>query len=170
MLFQPHCNPIAEALAVEAARLVLQFLPRLLLQAGYAPVAHRLEREQLARASLLAGLAMSQTQTALAHALSYDLTLHEALPHGEACAVWLPMVWELALGRSSSCDAALARVFGVPADAGVQKLRTWLLELGILVRELRHSPEGRARLEREMRSARGSNFIGSENENTSRGL
>ena len=31
------------------------------------------------------------------------------------CAVWLPMVWELAVGATPTCDAALARVFGVLA-------------------------------------------------------
>jgi len=115
----------------------------------------------MARASLLAGMAMSQTQTALAHALSYELTLHESMPHGEACAVWLPMAWELALHATPLCDAALARVWGGTAADGAAQLRRWLLSLDVQPRDLRVSAAGRAVLETEMRSARGRNFIAS---------
>jgi alcohol dehydrogenase class IV len=106
-------------------------------------------------------MAMSHTQTALAHALSYELTLKEKMPHGEACAVCLPMVWELALGSAPDCDAALARVFEVPAAEGVQYLRGWLHALDISPRDLRETPAGRSALAQEMRSARGRNFIAS---------
>ena len=153
-LWNRQANPVAEALALDAARNVIAHLPTL-LQDGR----DRAVRSALARASLLAGLAMSQTQTALAHALSYGLTLHEQLPHGEACAVWLPMVWELALGASPRCDAALAQVFGVPAAQGARHLRQWLQALDIAPRDLRDSSAGRQLLEQEMRSARGRNFI-----------
>ncbi|RFO97097.1 alcohol dehydrogenase [Rhodoferax lacus] len=169
-LWNRNANPITEALALDAARLVLHNLPSVLEQPGNIAL-----RAELSRASLLAGLAMSQTQTALAHALSYALTLKEGLPHGEACAVWLPMVWELAVQQSPSCDAALARVFGgtvqegtkqapqeaahVGAQHGAQALRLWLQTLGVAPRDLRQSASGRAQLDTEMRSARGRNFI-----------
>jgi alcohol dehydrogenase len=155
-LWNRNSNPVSVALAVDAARLVIANLPQLLLQAGSVPA-----REALARASLLAGLAMSHTQTALAHALSYELTLNEQLPHGEACAVWLPMAWDLALGHSAACDAALSQVAGVPAAAGAQALGNWLQACGIEPRDLRDSAVGQATLVQEMRSARGRNFIAS---------
>ncbi len=153
-LWNRNANPIAESFAVEAAHLVIEKLPLVLEHPG-----NHEARTALARASLLAGMAMSQTQTALAHALSYQLTLDEQVPHGEACAVWLPMVWELALGSAPGCDAALARVFDVPAHEGVQYLRGWLSTLGISPRDLRDTPAGRSALAQEMRSARGRNFI-----------
>jgi alcohol dehydrogenase class IV len=155
-LWNRNASPIAQALALDAARGVIAMLPVLLEQPG-----NRDARNALARASLLAGMAMSHTQTALAHALSYQLTLNEQMPHGEACAVWLPMVWELALGAAPDCDAALARVFEVPAAEGVQYLRGWLHALGIHPRDLRDTPAGRSLLDQEMRSARGRNFIAS---------
>jgi alcohol dehydrogenase class IV len=155
-LWNRNANPISDVLALDAARLVIEMLPRLMEQPG-----QHAARTALARASLLAGLAMSHTQTALAHALSYELTLKEQLPHGEACAVWLPLVWELALGATPGCDAALARVFGVPAREGAQRLRAWLLLRGITPRDVRDSAAGRATLDQEMRSARGRNFIAS---------
>ena len=153
-LWNRQANPVAQALALDAARSVITHLPALM----QGDPQHQ-ARTALARASLLAGLAMSQTQTALAHALSYGLTLNEQLPHGEACAVWLPMVWDLALGASPTCDAALAQVFGVPAAQGAQPLRQWLQALGIAPRDLRDSSAGCLLLEQEMRSARGRNFI-----------
>jgi alcohol dehydrogenase class IV len=155
-LWNRNANPIAESFAVEAAHLVIEKLPLLQEHPG-----NHEARTALARASLLAGMAMSQTQTALAHALSYQLTLVEEMPHGEACAVWLPMVWELAVGAAPGCDAALARVFDVPASEGAHHLRGWLDTLGISPRDLRETPVGRSALAQEMRSARGRNFIAS---------
>ncbi len=155
-LWNKKSNPMTEALALEAARTVITQLP-LLLRVQDAAAA----RIALARASLLAGLAMSQTQTALAHALSYDLTLHENIPHGHACAVWLPMAWELAQEASSACAILLERVFEETNRAGAQQLHQWLVGVGVSPRELRTTLSGRERLGLELRSARGRNFIGS---------
>ena len=155
-LWNKKSNPITEALALEAARIVIAQLPVLLQgQDAHAP------RIALARASVLAGLAMSQTQTALAHALSYDLTLHEHMPHGHACAVWLPMVWELAQEASNTCAALLGRVFDDTNTQGAQQLSQWLNGLGVSTRDLRTNLSGRERLSSELGSTRGRNFIGS---------
>jgi alcohol dehydrogenase len=43
-------------------------------------------RTGMAQASVLAGLCISQTRTALCHAISYPLTAHFDVPHGIACA------------------------------------------------------------------------------------
>lgn len=50
------------------------------------------ERDQMSEASLLAGLAISQTRTALCHSISYPITLHFGVPHGLACAFTMPYV------------------------------------------------------------------------------
>ena len=155
-LWNRNSTPVSEALALEAARLVLSTLPALLQQPRDLDA-----RIALSHASLLAGMAMSQTQTALAHALSYELTLQEGVPHGEACAVWLPMVWELAVQADGGCNAALERVFGGSAAEGAAHLRSWLRKLDVQTRDLRDTPQGLALLDIEMRSARGRNFIAS---------
>jgi phosphonate metabolism-associated iron-containing alcohol dehydrogenase len=153
-IWNHHANAATAALAVQAARLVISALPFALKMPDNLAA-----RTDLSRASLMAGLAMSQTQTALAHALSYDLTLREGLPHGEACAVWLPMAWELALGTSTRCDETLGQVFELPAASGVHALKNWLERLGVSTRELRGDSAGLATLKAEMQSARGRNFI-----------
>lgn len=153
-LWNVHANALTARFGIDAARLVLEALPVAVACPQDAPA-----RTALARASLLAGLAMSQTQTALAHALSYDLTLQEQIAHGEACAVWLPMAWELALGHGAECDGWLAQVFSCPAREGVQHLHNWLQTLGVRPRELRHDIAGMEKLVTHMRSSRGRNFI-----------
>jgi phosphonate metabolism-associated iron-containing alcohol dehydrogenase len=49
-------------------------------------------RADMLESSLLSGLAISHTRTALCHSMSYPLTAHFGLPHGLACAMTLPAV------------------------------------------------------------------------------
>jgi phosphonate metabolism-associated iron-containing alcohol dehydrogenase len=152
-IWNHHANVATVALALPAARSVLAALPLVMDKPDHLPA-----RDALSRASLMAGLAMSQTQTALAHALSYNLTLREGVPHGEACAVWLPMVWELAMGHSTLCDTALAQIFDA-GTGGANSLREWLQNLNVGMRDLRDTSAGQITLHNEMQSARGRNFI-----------
>ncbi len=78
-----------------------------------------------------AGLAFSNTKTALAHSISYEMTLRFGLPHGIACSFTLPMVLERAIGVDAGRDAVLARVFDGPlADAPAQ-LAAFLARVGV---------------------------------------
>lgn len=155
-IWNHHANAITRPLAVRSARMVLQTLPALLKNPQDTGL-----REQMSQASLLAGLAMSQTQTALAHALSYDLTLHENLPHGHACAVWLPMVLDIAAAISPQVQRDLTDVFDGEWQLAGEQLSDWLKNLGIAPRDLRSSPAGLHQLQQALGSARGRNFVGS---------
>jgi len=154
-LWNINRTPITEALAIEAARAVIAHLPTLL-----ESLENHDARTEIARASLLAGLAMSQTRTALAHALSYQLTLDENLAHGHAVAVWLPMVWEIALKSGTSCQKSLGQVFEQSSDFGISEINHWLRRIGIEPRDLRQTSSGRQILVTELSSARGRNFAG----------
>lgn len=155
VLWNHRCNALTASLAVTAARDVLAHLPQALKNPQDLAA-----RTALCRASWLAGMAMSHTQTALAHALSYAVTLQEGMPHGQACALWLPMVWSMALGQDAQCDQHLRQVFNTAPEDGLQMLSHWLRGMDISVRELRHSAEGRQQLAEALQSARGRNFIG----------
>ena len=155
-IWNHHANEITRPLAVRSARMVLQTLPALLKSPQDTGL-----REQMSQASVLAGLAMSQTQTALAHALSYDLTLHENLPHGHACAVWLPMVLDIAAAISPQVQDDLAHVFDCRWPQAREHLTNWLQNLGIAPRELRQNPVGLYQLQQALASPRGRNFVGS---------
>jgi len=160
-LWNRHANPASSRLAVAAARGVIRYLPALL------DCPHDVAlRTELSLAALQAGMAFSQTRTALAHALSYDLTLQQGVSHGLACALWLPTAWTLALGRSSATDAALAEVFNTPADQGCLRLQAWLQGLGIhtgitALAEL-GIQDADARVLAALSSPRGRNFIGAD--------
>ncbi len=51
----------------------------------------------MAECSLFAGMAISQTRTALCHSISYPITAHYGVPHGLACAFTMPSVLRLNL-------------------------------------------------------------------------
>ena len=66
------------------------YLPSLLLDLENIEL-----RGKIQMASMFAGLAISQTRTAIAHSISYPLTSHYNVPHGLACSYTLPMLISL---------------------------------------------------------------------------
>ncbi|AXQ28916.1 iron-containing alcohol dehydrogenase [Solimonas sp. K1W22B-7] len=125
-LWNRNAGPCSSVLAVAAARRVLETLPRLLENPGDLEL-----RTRQAEASLLAGLAFAQTRTALAHELSYPLTLRHGVPHGIACSFTLPQIMQAVIGADADCDHALAEIFGADLQAGVATLRRFLRDLGV---------------------------------------
>ena len=81
-------NCVSRALALEAVRTIMGGMEDLL--AG-KPAAH----DAMARGSMLAGLAFSNTKTTACHSISYPLTLHYGIPHGTAVSMLLPPVLRL---------------------------------------------------------------------------
>ena len=157
-LWNVNANPVSAALAVPAARAILEALPRAL--AAPDEPAHRIS---LSGAALSAGLAFSNTRTALAHSLSYAFTLKRDLAHGIACSFSLPLVMRGALGVSPACDAALAAIFGSATPAAADRLAAFLHDLGVSTRAEDHGIAGEAW--RELLAAafageRGRNYIG----------
>lgn len=120
-------NPVSMSLAVQAARRVIATLPALVKDLSNLQL-----RRDMAEAALLAGFAFSNTKTALAHSLSYDITLQFGVPHGIACSFSLPLVLEMALGAAPDADAALLSIFDTadPA-AAAEQLRIFLHQLGV---------------------------------------
>ena len=117
----------------------------------------------MARAALTAGLAFSNTKTALAHSLSYPISLEQGVPHGLACSFSLPLVMRGVIGESAECDAALQRIFGADLEAGASRLEALLTELGVSVDPADYgvAPAGfRALIVAAFEGDRGRNFIG----------
>lgn len=81
-------NCVSRALALEAVRTIMGGMEDLL--AG-KPAAH----DAMARGSMLAGLAFSNTKTTACHSISYPLTLHYGIPHGTAVSMLLSPVLRL---------------------------------------------------------------------------
>ncbi len=157
-IWNVHRNPVSMALAVQSARSTLATLPRLMQQPDSLAL-----RADMARAALLAGLAFSNTKTALAHSLSYDITLRHGVPHGLACSFSLPLVLELALGVDDAADAALLSIFDADAAGmAMERLRNWLQRLGVPTDPAHYGvapAEWDAMLRKAASGPRGRNFI-----------
>lgn len=83
-------QPFTDMAAERAAFLVFRYL-----LAAYQEPGNMEARENMSKASVTAGLAFGNTQTAAAHACSYPLTQDYGIPHGEACAFTLPSFWRI---------------------------------------------------------------------------
>ncbi len=84
-LWNINSNPITRSFAFQALNLANKSFSKALDSpediAG---------RKGMLHASLLAGMAISQTKTAIAHSISYPLTARFNIPHGLACSFTLP--------------------------------------------------------------------------------
>ena len=101
-IWNNNANPISTHYALMAIEIILRDLVEL------SQNLHSLQlRSNLMLASIYAGLAFSNTQTALAHALSYPLTMRFGTPHGLACSFSLPLLLE-SLPRKSEAYALLS--------------------------------------------------------------
>jgi alcohol dehydrogenase len=106
-------TPITGALAARSLRLGLEALVALSKNLGDLSA-----RVKMAESSLLAGLCISRTRTAMSHSISYPLTAHYGVPHGIACGFTLPDLWSQNLkvddGRMAQLQKDLG--FGVSFD------------------------------------------------------
>lgn len=156
-LWNVNANPISRQLAVAAARDILAGLAGLRADIGDLDA-----RARMSLGALRAGLAFSNTQTALAHNISYAITLEQGVAHGLACSFCLPDVMDAALGADPQCDAALAEIFGDLATASA-RLRDFLASVGVST-DFRDYGLTPARWEALVTEAsegpRGRNFIG----------
>ena len=153
-------NPVSTNHAVNAATEILDSLPGLVDDLGNLDL-----RIRIARAATFAGLAFSNTRTALAHSISYPITLRHGTPHGLACSFSLPMVMRSVIGASDACDAGLRRILGSDLPVGADRLEEFLVNLGVSVDRADYGVddgEWRELIESAMTGERGRNFIGSQ--------
>lgn len=158
-IWNRNANPVSDRLAVAAARKVIAHLPSVLAAPDAAA-----GRRALSLAATLAGLAFSNTRTALAHEISYALTLRRGIAHGIACSAPLPLVWRLAQGRDQARDRVLGEIFDCPAGEGADRLEGFLRRLDVATDLTAYdfaAGEIDAILQAAQSGARGRNFIGS---------
>ncbi|MCP4071872.1 MAG: phosphonoacetaldehyde reductase [Hyphomicrobiales bacterium] len=157
-IWNVNANPVSTAFAINAATQVFETLPALAGDLGSLEL-----RTLMASAALYSGLAFSNTKTALAHSLSYPVTLNHGIPHGIACSFSLPMVMRWIAGADQDCDAALVRIFGDDLMAGADRLDAFLLELGVAIKPGDYGigkDEWRNIVKSALAGDRGRNFLG----------
>jgi len=119
-------QPICDALAVQAVRLIFKHLRE-------AVAGDHLARDYMAQASVLAMLAFALPKSGPPHAFSYGPTGRYGIPHGEACALTLDYFLELAAVK----EGARLNDFAVQAgfsdvSALASGIRTLKQDLGML--------------------------------------
>jgi alcohol dehydrogenase len=157
-IWNVSANPISANFAVAAAREIIEVLPKLV-----EDLANTSLRERQAHAALMAGLAFSNTKTALAHNISYDITLRTGTIHGIACSFSLPMVMRWSLGHRMDCDVNLRRIFGDDLIDGAKRLTAFLEGLGVSTQPASYGlseADWRALVVKASQGERGRNFIG----------
>jgi len=106
-VWNKNANPVSIGLATQSLAISLKVLPE--LEKRPRDLANR---SAMMGASLLAGMAISQTRTALAHSISYPLTLGFGLPHGIACSFTLPELLKYNAGADDGRLKQLALSLG----------------------------------------------------------
>ncbi|SFC15310.1 hypothetical protein SAMN05216344_11029 [Polaromonas sp. OV174] len=158
-IWNVNANPISDTFAIAAVRDTMEVLPQLMQQLDNLAL-----RGRMALAALKAGMAFSNTKTALAHSISYEMTLRYGLPHGIACSFSLPMVLERAIGRHADRDLVLAQALGVPLADAPRFLASFIEKLGVKTRFTDYGvseEEAEKMVLHAQGGARGKNFIGS---------
>ncbi|MEX5685739.1 iron-containing alcohol dehydrogenase PsrA [Pseudomonas silesiensis] len=155
-----NANPVSDTFAVSAIADILECLPLLRQDLSSKEL-----RSRMALAALKAGLAFSNTKTALAHSISYEMTLHYGLPHGIACSFTLPLVLGLAWGHDQARDRTLQSIFGHDLPKAQARLRDFLHSLDVKTEFADYgvtAKEAEAMIGFALQGARGKNFIGSQ--------
>jgi alcohol dehydrogenase len=155
-----NANPVSARHAVAASRAIIADLPRLLSDLGNLDL-----RSRIAEASLNAGLAFSNTKTAIAHNLSYPITLGWHVQHGIACSFTLPTVLRSVEGIGGFREEALKEIFGDNLSQGSDDLTGFLKNLGVGSHFTDHGvPHNSCAdiIDEAFAGERGKNFIGSK--------
>lgn len=97
---------LTEPFALTALRYVAQYLRR-----AYTDPEDDTAREHMLRASLLGGIAFTNTQTGGAHACAMPLGTRAKLAHGEAVTLMLPAVMRFNLPAATDRYAVIAETF-----------------------------------------------------------
>lgn len=158
-LWNVNGNPVSANHAVFAARNILNVLPKLAVDLGNIEL-----RSRMAMAALFAGLAFSNTKTAIAHSLSYPITLRHGVQHGIACSFSLPMVLRSVQGAGGLCEDSLKQIFGPDLRRGADDLEEFMATLGISSNPADYDidrKEWRELIEELLQGERGRNFLGS---------
>ncbi len=100
-------QPICDVLALEAAALIVENLPRVLGDGTDIEA-----RSAMCRAALLAGMAFQIPKNAAVHACSYPLSNKYHLSHGAACAMTLDHFMRFNSDAMAERGATLARAAG----------------------------------------------------------
>ncbi len=121
--------------AIEATRLIFKYLPTAVSEGSNVEA-----RQQMARASNLAGIAFTQAGVGYVHAIAHNFGARYHTPHGLANAIVMPHVLDYSKPNCAGRLAQLARACGIGgagasddalADAFIARIRELKAQFGI---------------------------------------
>lgn len=134
-------NPTSDKYALQAIRLIMENLTVAVNNPD------KKSRDTMAKGSLFTGLAFSNTKTTICHSLSYPITIHWKVSHGQAVSVTLPKMIEYSLPflEKERREMILSAIDVKTSEEAAEKigvlmksigLATKLSELGITEKDL----------------------------------
>ena len=113
--------PMNDLVAIESIRLVIKNLKS-------AAAKNREAMSQMAYASVLGGIAITQSGTILLHIMGYPLTVYRNIPHGKANAILLPSFLDF-MKNNSYVKEKVKAIEGLFVDVG--GVKQFINNLGI---------------------------------------
>jgi alcohol dehydrogenase class IV len=106
-------NDFNDGLCLQAAKLVFQYLPRVVAQGGKDEEA----REKMANAASIAGLSLGNSAVALGHSLGHSAGAYfRTVAHGRITAVFIPYTIEFTANSGKGRYLGMAQTLGLPAS------------------------------------------------------
>jgi alcohol dehydrogenase len=128
-------NPISDAVALHAIRLISRYLPR-----ATADGSDLTARGQMQIAALLAGWAFSNAMVGLVHAMAHSLGAVCRVPHGLANGILLPYVMAYNLEEVPELTADIAAALGADVagmdhfeagSTGIERMKALIQTVGL---------------------------------------
>ncbi len=127
-IWNKNANPVSDVLAAKAIAISISVL----VDDFKEKYTQQEMREKLQQASLLTGLAFSNTKTALAHSISYPLTSKLKVPHGLACSFTLPEIMRINYKQDKQRVGIVIQALGCSLlDEAVEALYKAFVNVGI---------------------------------------
>jgi len=79
-------NPTSDNYSLQSIKIILEFLPTAVNNSNSN------SRDMMSKGALLSGLAFSNTRTTICHSISYPITAHFGVAHGQAVSITLPLM------------------------------------------------------------------------------
>lgn len=136
-IWNKNQSPITNMIAPRAASLALKALPSL-----YQNSKDLQARSKLSEASLLAGICISQTRTAICHSVSYPITAHFGVPHGIACAFAMGEILNLCVSEVPDLLETVASINGNNSLDDLSNELQYLLSILEVSEKVRRSTAG----------------------------
>jgi len=127
-------NDFSDALAIEAIQIVFKYLPR-----AYGNTEDKEAKEKMHNAATMAGIAFSNSQVGIAHAMGHSLGAIFKIPHGRTVGLFLPYSIEYGAREAIERYADIGRAIGIEAKTDEEVVEKLVEAVRRLNRELGES-------------------------------